>query len=224
MRTTSENFYKLIIGAVVCALVFIGAPAFSGEASEDGDKSPLERFNKEERAKLLKGEPVFKHVKKENEEGEIEGYGKAFVIIEKPVETSFEIFCEFDKHHLYFPRKKKSEVVKKWDNKALVHKVFGFYVVDIEYTVLYSIDAKKHRVDYKMDKDYPHDLEEVEGFFRFEKIDEDRTLFSYAATKVETGLSVPGFVQDYLTSKDLPQVARSVKKRVESGGKWTKEE
>jgi len=218
MKTTSFKFLELSLLFLFFALLSGGAPA----SAEEGG-SPLDKFDKEEREKLLKGGPVFQHVKKENEEGEIEGYGQAVIILNKPVDKSFEIFRQFDKHHLYFPRKKKSEIIKSWDNKALVHKVFGFYLVDIEYTVLYTADLDNHRVDYKLDKSHPHDLKEVEGFFQFEKIDENRTLFTYAATKVETGISVPDFIQEYLTSKDLPQVAKSVKKRVESDGKWTKD-
>lgn len=220
MKIIWRRFLQSLSVAMFAFLFLAGTLAHSGEESG----SPLSGFSKEERDKLLKGEPVYQHLKKENEKGEIEGYGQSAIIINQPADKSFQIFCEFDKHQLYFPRKKKSEVIKSWDNKALVHKVFGFYVVDVEYTVLYTVDPEKRRVDYKLDKDYPHDLEEVEGFFRFEKIDEKRTLFIYAATKVETGLKVPGFIQDYLTSRDLPQVARSVKKRVESGGKWQKED
>jgi hypothetical protein len=208
---------KLSGPILTLALVFLSTAAY-------GEGSPLDRFSAEERRKLEKGEPVYRHVKSEGTDGKVHGHGEAYAIMNAPVEQCWKIFTEFDKHQLYFPRKKKSEVVKSEGNKYWVYKQFEFYMVTIEYTTLYTVDEKAHRVDYDMDESYPHDLEETVGYFQFEKLDDKRTLFIYAATKVETGLKVPGFVQDYLTSRDLPAVVLNVKKRMESGGEWTKED
>lgn len=193
--------------------------AFSGD-----EKSILGRFTPEEQKKLIAGEAVFKHVQEKGPDGKMHGHGESYALIDASVEQSWKIFCEFDKHHLYFPRKKKSEVVKRWDNKALVYKEFDFYVTTIEYTILYTLDTKNHRLDFKLDKDYKHDIEDAAGYFLFEKLGEKRTLVTYAATKVETGVKVPGFIQEYITSRDLPAVVMNVKKRIESGGKWTKDD
>jgi len=205
----------------IFAFSLLAALLVSIAAASNG---PLSDFNEEELETLKEGEAVYRHVEKKGEDGETKGHGESYIIINAPVDKCFSIFTEFNKQHLYFPRKTKSEVVKRLDdNRVLVHKVFEFYVVDVQYHVLYTVDKDKHRVDFEMDPEYPHDIEDTAGYFKFETIDDKSTLFTYAATKVETGLKVPGFIRNYITSKDLPAVVENVKKRIESGGTWEKD-
>ena len=219
---SNKALFNIIAGLSLAVALILQLAAGSLSLASDG--SPLDRFNPDQKKKLLAGEAVFEHVKTSGPDGKIEGHGQASILINKPIEYCFKIFCEFDKQQLYFPRKKKSEIVKITGNKVLVYKLFDFKLAKIEYTVLYTVDPKNYRVDFRMDPSYPHDLNNAAGFFLFERADENRTLFTYAATKVDTGLKVPSALQDYLTSRDLPNVVINVKKRIESGGVWTKKE
>lgn len=206
------------LSLVVLAAVLL---AFFRAGAEE--KSPLDRFSAEQRQKLLAGEAVYEQVKTQGPDGKTQGHGESYVIIAAPIAECWKIFTRFNEMQLYFPRKKVSEVIESKPDRAVVKKVFDFYVIEMQYTMDYKIDEKNHRIEFSLDKNYPHDLEDSAGFFLFEKIDDQRTLFSYAATKVDTGVKVPEFISDYLTSRDLPAVAANVKKRIESGGKWTKE-
>lgn len=104
-----------------------------------------------------------------------------------------------------------------------MQKEFDFRLKKIRYVVEYTTDANKHRVDFRLDKNYPHDINDAAGYFLFEEMNQNVTIFTYAATKVDTGIKVPKFIQDYMTSSDLPAIVISVKKRVESDGTWTKD-
>ncbi len=194
------------------------------EAGAAAEESPLARFTPEQKEKLLAGEAIYEHVEEKGEDGKLHGHGQSSALIDAPIDEAFKIFCQYDKHQLYFPRKTKSDVVKTEGEVSWVHKEFDFSLITIEYTVKYVKDEKNHRVDFEMDPSYPHDLKDTAGYFHFEKVDEKKTLITYAATKVETGLKVPSMVQNYLTSKDLPTVVINIKKRIESGGTWTKED
>lgn len=186
--------------------------------------SLLERYPAENRRRLLAGETVFEHVKTTTPDGKVSGYAQAIVLVNSPINTAFKIFCEFDKQYQYFPRKTVSKVLESTPTSALIYNEFDFYVATIRYTVRYDINRAGYRINFKLDPRYPHDIRDSAGFFLFEKVDEKRCLFTYAATKVDTGLKAPAFIQDYLTSRDLPAMALNVKKRIESGGKWTKSE
>ena len=48
------------------------------------------------------------------------------------------------------------------------------------------------------------------------------TLAEYTIA-VDSGKFVPQFIEDYLTRKDLPQILNSLRRRVESDGKWKKD-
>ena len=209
----------------ITALILLGLFAASASALSETKNSegPLSGFSPEQQKKLLSGEPVFEFKKTSAEGQDDQGHGQAYIIINAPLDTCFKIFSALDLQYQYFPRKTKSEVVKKEGDRVLLRNEFDFYLADIYYTSEYTIDPKRHRFDFEMDKSFPHNLEESAGFFEFEKLDDNRTLFTYAATKVDTGVRVPGFIQEYITSRDLPAQAVNVKKRIESGGKWTKD-
>ena len=200
-----------------------GATEASSASGNSSAASPLDRFSAEQRQKLLAGEPVYQLVETKAPDGTTSGHGESYIIINAPVEQCWKIFTEFDKMQEYIPRKTKSVVVSRSGNHAVVDKEFDFYLVTIKYTMLYTIDPEAHRLDFKMDQSRPHDLKDTEGYYQFVKLDDKQTLFIYAATKVDTGLKAPAFIQDYLSSRDLPAVAGNVKKRIESGGTWTKE-
>lgn len=53
---------------------------------------------------------VFEYVI-EDTDGVIEGYGKASVLIDSPIDECWKIFLDFDKQYEYLPRMTKSEVI-----------------------------------------------------------------------------------------------------------------
>lgn len=186
--------------------------------------SVLDRFKPDQKQKLLAGEVVYEFIKKNTPDGKSGGHGQSYILINVPIDEAWKMFCEFDKQYQYFPRKTVSKVLQSSPTSALIQNEFNFYVTTIKYTVRYTINQSAHRIDFKMDPKYPHDINDTAGFFLFEKVDDKRCLFTYGATLVDTGLQVPAFIQDYLTSKDLPTQALNVKKRLESKGKWVKDE
>ncbi len=200
--------------AVILFLFIFGSVSSAGE---------YEKLTEEQKSELVKGEAVYEYVKEMEEDGTHSGYARSMVLMKKPLDEAWEIFCDFGKSHEYFPRQTETEVLESGTTSALIKKVFEFYVVDISYYIKYDIDRKDGIIRYDLDKSRPHDLEEVQGYFRFEEIDKDTTLFIYGVTRTETGLKVPGFIQNYITSRDLPNVAIHIKKRIESGGTWKKD-
>lgn len=185
--------------------------------------SPLDRFTPDQRAKLAAGEAIFMTVKS-NEGGTTQGHGQSVVVIKAPVADCYRIFTDYNQHAKFFPRKTKSQVLKTAGNVASVQKEFNFYGFTVKYVMTYTADPANYTVKYKIDPAYPHDIEDTAGFFKFEKIDDRTTLFTYAVTRLKTGVAVPSFIQSYISSRDLPAVAANVKKRVESKGTWVKSE
>jgi hypothetical protein len=200
-------------------LIFLTAPALCHAAVEE---SPLSRFSAEQKQKLLAGEVIYEFVKTSAADEAGRGHGQAIVLINAPIDRCTGIFRELDKQHEYFPRKTKSEVIKRQGNRTWLKNEFYFYISRVEYTSRYTVSEGGRRFDFEMDKAYPHSIPESAGYFLFEKIDDNRTLFTYAATRLDTGASVPAFIQEFITSRDLPAQAVNVKKRIESGGKWIK--
>jgi len=181
-----------------------------------------EKLSLQEKKELIGGKVIYKSIKYTDSEGKIKGYGQSMVIINAPIDKCWKIFTQFDKQQEYFPRKTASVILEQKPDFALVLKRFKFFGFTVEYTIKYKIDEKNYRIDFELDPSHPHDIKDTAGFFLFEKISEQKTLFVYGVTKLDTGLKVPSFIQNYLQKRDLPAVAENVRKRIESDGEWKK--
>jgi len=212
MRTAAKKY-----GTGILTLAFLAFAQAVAQPLMQSAKNPLERFNPSQKQELLQGRAIYEY--KKSDDGK--GFGQAEIIINTPVDTCFAVFSRLDQQYLYFPRKTRSEIIKSEGATVWLRNEFYFYIGRVEYTSRYTIDQGKRRFDFEMDKSYPHNIPESAGYFLFEKIDDNRTLFTYAATRLDTGYKVPQLVQNYITSRDLPGQAINVKKRIESGGKWT---
>jgi len=208
---------RVLRSALVLMLLLWGA-AGAKEAS------PLDRFSREQREKLLAGEVVYEYINYEGREKEEKGlgHGQACVIVNKPVDVCWSIMTDFSRKKEYFPRVAASEVVKRESNKVWVREVLDFGITDIEYVMVQSMDPKKLRSKFFLDPAYQHDLEDTHGFWYWEKINDTSSLLTYAVIKVNVGIPVPEFIVKALSSRDLPGIAENIKKRVESDGKWRK--
>ena len=193
-------------------------PASAGASKGSG--TVLDRFTAKERKRLEDGKAVFRHVEAEGEDAKSKGEAYAWTLVNKPVDECFRIIQVFDKHPEYFPHNEDAKVVRTEGNRTWVTKTFHFYLVTMVYTVKYTVHPELHRMDLELAPEYPHDINDTAGFFLFEAVEPGLTLFSYAVTRVDTGVRVPGFIRRYLTSRDLPNMVLQVKRRIESGGTW----
>jgi hypothetical protein len=217
-RNTWWTVLLIVALAASAAMAEEKAPAAKGPAS------PLDRFTPEQRAKLQAGEAVFEHVEEKGKDGQTGGHAQSSILINAPIETCWKILLDYEKQQEYIPRKTVSKIVKQEGKIAYVEKEFDFYVTKVRYTMKYTLDEANHRLNFEIAPEYPHDLKDSAGYYGFEKVSDKATLLTYVVLKVDTGVKVPQMVQEYLTSRDLPAVVVNIKKRVESGGTWTKKE
>jgi hypothetical protein len=218
MTSRPTRFLSLI------AILVIGFWAvFSGQASPDSEKtgnSVLDRFSQEQRERLEKGEVIFEYVLDDTGDS-LKGHGRTSILINAPLDECFRIFLDFGKQYLYLPRMTVSKVLKSEGNKTLIYKELDYTLKTIKYTHILTIYPGDHRVDFQ-DVEEKYDPDNPKGYFRFQRVDDETTLFSYALLRLDLGFPVPESIKKYMTSKDLPGIAISIKKRIESRGKWEK--
>jgi len=185
------------------------------------EKGPLSSFNEEQLKKLKAGDPVCNYEFDKEEDSENSGNGQCSIIIIKPIDKCFEIMEKIDLQVHWVPNKKKSKIINKNENKVLIENEYEFIGFTVKYHSIYTVDEKRHRLEWKIDQTKPHDFEENSGFYQLEKIDEKTTLLTYGAYNLDVGFKVPDFVKKYLLGKSLPTMATNAKKYIESEGKWS---
>ncbi len=152
---------------------------------------------------------------------EIKGIITAYIIVKKPKQAVWDLLRKPSLQHLYLPRLEKSKTVNKGENRELGWFQIKVSFVTIENQVEHRWWPEISRMAWALDPDYDNDLKQQDGYYNLYALDENTTLMELG-TALETSALVPGFVQEYLTKKDLPEVIAAVKMYMESDGTYRK--
>ncbi len=202
-------------------LTFAPAPVVMAD-KEPPSGSVLDRFTPEQKQKLLTGEAIYESVIEPTPEGKDQAHGRTVVIVNKPIDECFLTFRQFDQQRLWYPRMSRSKALKQEDHAVVIYYELDYLIITVCYTQILTIDPDRYQVSFTIDPTASNDVKATDGFYRFDKIDQNRSLFTYEVTKMDAGVKIPDFIREFISSKDLPGIATSLKKRIESGGTWTK--
>ena len=218
-RSRALVFPGLLLALFILAPLALAEPP-GGRVKAD---APLSRFTADQQKLLLSGESLYlPNIEQPATGGEPKFTASAYIVVKAPVEKCFTLFLDFEKQYLYFPKIKTSKILSRSGNRVVIYKELDYPVLDLKYTHILTIDAKAHRVDFITDPKGANSVKLSAGFFQFERIDDARTLFTYRMTELDPGIEIPRFIQEYMVSRDLPQVTVNIKKYIESDGKWRK--
>lgn len=116
------------------------------------------------------------------------------------------------------PELKAIEILETYDGGTLERQRLKIMFTNIVYHLRYTVDFEAHRVSWELDASRDNDLKEVSGFWELYVLDEERTLVRFG-TRVDVG-SLPSFLQDYATRKNVPKSLQNARRWVNSDGTW----
>ena len=93
--------------------------------------------------------------------------------------------------------------------------LFQRYVYRIEYRLF----PGRRRIEWHLDERFDNDLDKMSGYWELYEMPDGRTL-GRSGTSVDVGPSVPAFLQDWITRKNLPRTMDRVRLWVDSGGTY----
>ena len=232
-RTTHLLDFSIatLLGATLCLSVGDGAygAASSGtnvaaDASAMADPVVPDLTAKQLKKIEQKKRVIVREERFKDKDGKDQARGMAIAIIRKPWTDVWDILTNYDKQPEYMPRLTKCRVDKKDGNTWYVFHKLKVLFVGIEYTLKMTLNREKRRIHWEVAKDLPHDIAETIGSWEFfpHGPQGKHTLVAYRIF-LDSGRMIPQSVQNMLTKKDLPGVLRSLRRRVETGGKWQKD-
>lgn len=110
---------------------------------------------------------------------------------------------------------RSTEVLSETDD-GRVHRatfVIDGMVKEIEYSLTYQYDYPN---EMTWSADPGDDIRELEGSYRFETVDDDRTRVTYAL-RAEPAFSIPGFLRRQVEKQIVTTALRGLRSRVEAG-------
>jgi len=205
MRKTVFVVFAGILAIALCAVVF--------QSSAIGSQAPAARdLTAAELAQVEAGEIILESHKFKNEAGETRGRGLAIGYIKASKDKIMDTLLDYPSYPQFMPRVKKTNVYLNTPTQVNVQ--FELKVmITIVYHIKHTVNRAAGTITWVLDKSKQNDIKDTTGSWVIKPY-KDGCLVYYSVS-LDTGRSVPGWLEDYLTKKDLPNVVNAVKKRIE---------
>lgn len=171
--------------------------------------------------KMEKGEVILFDQTYTDSAGNVRGKGLAMAMVKADKDTAWKHLNDFANYKDFMPRIIHSSIYHDAGGKLGVKYTIKVLMVKVTYHCMHTFDKPNGYIRYKLDTSKENEIAATEGYWKvFDK--DGKTIIAYTVA-VDTGRAIPKSIQDYLTKKDLPNVVRAAKKRIESGGTYKKD-
>lgn len=181
---------------------------------------PVVGFSPTEVDSALRGQVPLRIERFARPDGRTAGRGYGAITVDRPIAEVWSTIIRFEDKPEYMPRMKSAAVLEKTPERLRVRVVVDASVTTAHYTLLYRIDEPGHLLSWKLDHSVSdNSIAETDGEYRLYAVTPEQTLVTYSS-QVDTGRSLPRFIQDYIARRSIPDLLRAIKLRVESRGLW----
>ncbi len=171
-------------------------------------------------AKLEKGETILLDQTYKDKNGKTRGKGLAIIQVNASKDKACKHLSDFTYYKGFMPMVIVSDIYHNGEGKVGVGYVLKVVIKKVKYHCMHSFDKGKGEIKFWLDDNQKNDIKSTEGLWKV--IPRGDKCFIAYTVSVDTGVAIPKAIQDYLTKKDLPNVVKAAKMRIESGGTYTK--
>jgi len=144
-------------------------------------------FTEKQLAKLKAGKSVKKPLVDAGSNGVYGGSG--FALIDAPPEVVWNAILDWGSYKKVFPKTRDVRQVSRKGGRSLVRMELGTKLINVAYFVEVTANKSKWQISYKLVGSKPHDIDEVQGYWRLFPQKNGQTLVAYVtAVKVPMGL------------------------------------
>jgi hypothetical protein len=173
--------------------------------------------------RLLKEGQALWGEQKETDKGSYAGYIKAVAIFKQPKLRAWELMVVPTLQPLYLPRLTGAKTVDKPENGELVEFKLKVVFSKFKFYTRHWFYPEYSRVEWALDPKKKSDIALQEGYWQLYKLDDTTTIGEYG-TRVDTGVAVPQFIQDFLARKDIPKALTAFRKYLDSNGTFRRDD
>jgi hypothetical protein len=152
-------------------------------------------------------------------EGSDKGLVEALVLFSKPPEEVWPLLVQRERQKEYRPELTSVEIVKREENALVEEQHLKIAFLKVGYRLTDRLDPATRTLTFELDPSYESQLEHVSGYWELHAFDGGRTLARFG-TRVNVSKAVPGFLQNGITRKNVPETLDNTRRWVDSGGQW----
>jgi hypothetical protein len=179
----------------------------SAQALLDGQPEDVRTELMEERLVLLPSDGLPK--------GQVE----ALVLFSQPPEKVWELLLLRERQKEYRPELTSISVIEGGADECVEEQHLKIAFLSIGYRLRDRFDLSTHTITWELDPSFESTLQHVSGYWELHPFAGDRTLARFG-TKVSVNPAVPGFLQNAITRKNVPESVENTRQWVDSNGLW----
>jgi len=202
----------LAAGVLASPTVGVGAESAAGEGAEQ----VLSRLPVAVRERLEQQKVVILTPEPGNG---ADRWVKALAIFERPRDEVMHLIAQSERQIEYRPEITAIQTVEHFPNGTVDEHEVRVLFVGLHYRLRAQIDYAKGRAWWSLDPRFANDLSRFDGYWEFHELGAARTLGVFG-TVVDIGPALPGFLQDAVTRKNVPQTVDRTRRWVDSNGSW----
>ena len=144
---------------------------------------------------------------------------EALVLFSRPPEAVWPLLIQRERQKEYRPELTSVEVVEREENGLVEEQHMKIAFLSVGYRLKDRFDPSLRTLTFELDTNYESQLEHVSGYWELHALDGNRTLARFG-TRVNVSPAVPGFLQNVVTRKNVPQTLENTRQWVDSDGTW----
>ncbi len=204
--------------AGVLVLFSCGVCADDSQSFTDQRKPVRELMTQEQLERLEAGKVVLSKKGSKDEKGNDRGRARAMILVEKPPQALWNCIRNYKEQPEYMPHLVKAEKYFEEGNRVGLQQTLKILYKKVTYHILQTFDHENKYMTWRIDTTRENDIENTEGSWRFVEYGSGRTVAIYTVS-VDSGMSIPGFLANFLLNRDVPKVVKALKERAESDDK-----
>jgi hypothetical protein len=147
------------------------------------------------------------------------GLVEALVLFSRPPEEVWPLLLQRERQKEYRPELTSVEIVKRDENALVEEQHLKIAFLSVGYRLHDRFDPATRTLTFELDPSYESPLEHVSGYWELHALEGGRTLARFG-TRVNVSKAVPGFLQNGITRKNVPETLDNTRQWVDSGGQW----
>lgn len=218
---------KLLLG-LGCSLLLWASPANAGQLDHPAAKialkqpAPFARLSASVQKQLKRGKRVVRLYYRKNDKGKRSIVAEAKAIIKAPPIKVYEQLARVEKIQEFMPNMIYSKIKKKLGpNRYFMHRTIKVLWTKIHMFLTVALTPGK-RLTWHLDRTKKNGIKDTVGTMTFLPYNGGKYTYVTYRVYTDTGRAIPGFIRRMLIKSSLPNVLKSLNKRVMSGGRWKK--
>jgi hypothetical protein len=143
----------------------------------------------------------------------------AMVLFDKPRDEVYHLLSQTTRAIEFRPSVTRMITVGEREHGPLDEHELKILFQTYIYRLEYRLEPENRRLSWSLDETFENDLNRVDGWWDLYEMADGRTL-GRSGTIVDVGPTVPAFLQDWITRKNIPGTMKHVRRWVESDGEY----